>query len=139
VCQVRWSGGLFLPGGRLFDPYAGTRFSEGDYHGQLWCQRVVDVVAPTNVLIRADALQRAAARLGVRDADALMTMLGLEAQENGNFVAVTPHLRVPAAPSSLAPLPLDRLGLLLGSNALAVGSRWYDGRLEAERPYAMPG
>jgi glycosyltransferase involved in cell wall biosynthesis/tetratricopeptide (TPR) repeat protein len=136
---VRWSGGLFLPGGRLFDPYAGCRFAEGGYHGQLWCQRCVDVVAPTNVLIRADALQRAAARPGVRDADGLMAMLGLGAQEGGDLIAVTPYLRAPALPSSLAPLPLDRAGLLLGSNALAMGSRWYDGRLEAARPYAMPG
>lgn len=136
---VRWSGGLFLPKGRLFDPYAGRRFAEGGYHGQLWCQRCVDVVAPANVLIRADALRLAAARQKVRDADGLMAMLGLGAHESGNFIAVTPHLRAPAPSSSLAPLPLDRASLLLGSDALAIGSRWYDGRLEAERPYAMPG
>jgi hypothetical protein len=111
--MVSSSGGLFFLGVGCSIPMQGARFSEGGYHGQLWRQRCVDVVAPTNVLIRADALQRAAACLGVQDAHALMTILGLEAQESGNFVAVTPDFRVPAAPSSLAPLP--------------------------PRPYAMPG
>jgi hypothetical protein len=137
--KVRWSGGLFLPGGLLFDPYAGQSFAEGGNHGQLWCQRCVDVAAPVNVLIRAAALVRAAGRPGVTGADGLMTMLGLDAHERGEFITVTPHLRAPAPPASLVLPPLDRAGLLVGAAALDRGGRWYDGRLEIERPYLMPG
>lgn len=135
---VRWSGGLFLPGGRLFDPQAGQPFAAGGYHGELWCQHCVDVAAPVNVLIRAAALRRAAARPGVAGADGLMTMLGFDAHERGEFIAVTPHLRAPAPPPALVLPPLDRAGLLLGDPALRRGSRWYDGRLDSEKPYTMP-
>ncbi len=136
--SVCWSGGLFLPGGRVFDPYNGQPFATGGYHGQLWSQRCVDVVAPVNVLIRVDALRRAAERPGVRDPDSLMTMLGVEAQERGTFIAVTPHLRAQASRQAAVCMPLDRGGLLLDLPALALGSRWYNGCLEVERPYVMP-
>jgi glycosyltransferase involved in cell wall biosynthesis/SAM-dependent methyltransferase len=135
---IHWSGGLFLPGGRLIDPYAGRRFSEGGYHGQLWCQRCVDVAAPVNLLVRSKALVKAAARLsGNAGSDALMTILGLEAHENGEFIAVTPHLREAQSKDPPLALPLDRGGLLLGAASLQKGSRWYDGRLSTDDPYAI--
>jgi GT2 family glycosyltransferase len=135
---VRWSGGLFLPGGRLFDPYAGHALSEGGYHAQLWCQRCVDVPAPVNVLIRAQALVQAAARVPASaGADGLMAMLGLKAHEDGNFIAVTPHLRDVQPPPAIANLPMDRHGLLLGLPALHKGSRWYDGRLRIDPAYGL--
>ena len=56
---VNWSGGLFLPRGRILDPYNGQPFPGGGYHGELWCQRCIDVAAPVNVLIRATAVRRA--------------------------------------------------------------------------------
>jgi hypothetical protein len=111
----------------------------GGYHGQLWCQRCIDVAAPVNVLIRSAALARVAKRLGVSCADDLVAMLGLDAHERGDFVTVTPHLRAPSPNRALLLPPLDRSGLLLGYASLGEGSRWYDGRLEAERPYKMPG
>jgi glycosyltransferase involved in cell wall biosynthesis len=135
---VRWSGGLFLPGGRLFDPYAGKSFSDGGHHGQLWCQRCIDVAAPVNVLIGAKALVQAAARTPENaGADGLMIMLGLLAHEAGDFIAVTPHLRDVIPPASLVLPPLDRRGLLLGAAALERGSRWYDGRLSLDPVYGL--
>jgi GT2 family glycosyltransferase len=138
-CNLRWSGGLFLPGGGVFDPYSGQPFSDGGYRGTLWCQRCVDVAAPVNVLIRASALLRVAARQGVKDADSLMVMLGLDAHERNEFIAVTPHLETISPQSSLLLTPMDRAGLLKGAASIETGSRWYDGRLEIEQPYTMPG
>ena len=137
--KLSWSGAQFMPGGRLFDPYVGQRFSGGGYHGQLWCQRCVDVAAPINVLIRASALVRVTADFAPDGPDALMTGLGLAAQERGELVAVTPHLQAPMPPGGASWLPVDRAGRLIGKAALTDGSRWYDGRLEVERPYCRPG
>jgi GT2 family glycosyltransferase len=135
---VNWSGGFFLPHGRVFDPYNGQSFPDGGYHGELWCQRCVDVAAPVNVLIRVTALRRVAALSGVACADALMVMLGVDAHQRGELIAVTPHVQAPPPPKSVALPPLDRAGLLAGIPALGRGSRWYDERLEVERPYKMP-
>jgi hypothetical protein len=136
---IRWSGGLFWSGGRIFDPYVGARFSEGGYHGQIWCQRCIDVPAPVNLLVRAEALRRAAARLN-DDATAagLMAMLGRDAQERGELIAVTPHLRA-AMPAASNLLPVDRDRLLGGESSISDGSRWYDGRLGADEPYTIVG
>jgi glycosyltransferase involved in cell wall biosynthesis len=130
---VRWSGGLFLPGGRIIDPYSGRSFADSGYHGQLWMQRCVDVAAPVNVVIRAVALLRAAAELkDDTSPDGLMTILGFHAHQRRDLVAVTPHLRQAAPPTSLALPPLDRAGRLLGAPTLERGGRWYDARLEVE-------
>ena len=135
---IRWSGGLFLPGGRLTDPYAGKLFADGGHHGQLWCQRAIDVPAPVNVLIRAEALLEAAARLpDAAGADELMPMLGLLAHETGRIIAATPHLRDVLPPASFVLPPLDRHGLVLGAAALEPGSRWYDGRLSVDPGYGL--
>jgi hypothetical protein len=135
---VRWSGGLFLPGGRPFDPYAGKPLSVGGHHGQLWCQRCIDVAAPVNVLIRAKALVQAVSRTPESaGSDGLMVMLGLLAHEAGDFIAVTPHLRDVLPSDSFAMPPLDRHGLLLGAAALERGSRWYDARLGADPAYGL--
>jgi hypothetical protein len=76
-------------------------------------------------------------RFDVADGDGLMVALGLDAHERDEFVCVTPHLRA-AAPRHLVTPPVDRRGLALHRPSLAAGSRWYDGRLEVERPYEMP-
>jgi glycosyltransferase involved in cell wall biosynthesis len=136
---MQWTGGLFLPNCSVFDPYVGRQFCEGGYHGQLWCQRCIDVPAPVNVLVRASALVRAVNRPGVNDPDTLMAMLGCDAQERSEFVVATPRLRAPL-PSKLLIVPsLDGLSRLTDVPALKHGSRWYDERLETERPYMMSG
>jgi GT2 family glycosyltransferase len=134
--RVRWSGGVFLPGGRLFDPFSKSSFAGGGYHGLLWCQRCVDVAAPTNVLIRSSALARAA-RSGAGSLNALMIALGLDAHRRGEFIAITPHCA--SIVSNASSIPLDRAGDAIGKPELEAGSRWYDGRLETDRPYMMHG
>lgn len=135
---IRWSGGLFLPGGRLLDPYAGKPCTDGGHHGQLCFQRAIDVPAPVNVLIRAKALVEVAARLPEdAGADGLMPMLGLLAHESDRIVATTPHLRDVLPPTSLVLPPLDRQGVVLGAAALERGSRWYDGRLRNDPAYGL--
>jgi hypothetical protein len=135
---IRWSGGLFLPGGRLIDPDAGKLFADGGHHGQLCCQRVIDVPAPVNVLIRANALLEAAGRLpNDASADELMPMLGLLAHETSRMIAATAHLRDVLPPASLVLAPLDRHGLMLGAAALESGSRWYDGRFNIDPVYGL--
>lgn len=133
---VNWSGGFFLPHGRVFDPYNGRPFAEGGYHGELWCQRCIDVAAPVNVLIRVAALTRVAGLGGVAGADALMVTLGVDAHQRSELIAVTPHVQAP--PKSVVMPPRDSAGLLASATGLECGSRWYDGRLQVERPYKMP-
>jgi GT2 family glycosyltransferase/SAM-dependent methyltransferase len=135
---VRWSGGLFLPGGGLFDPQAGLPIAGGGYRGMLSCQRCIDVAAPVNVLIRAEAIIRVVDRFAVVDADGLMVAIGLDAAERGELVSVTPHLTAVAGHDMMPP-PADRRGVVLNNPSLQDGSRWYDGRLEVERPFMMPG
>ncbi|MET4186697.1 GT2 family glycosyltransferase/SAM-dependent methyltransferase [Bradyrhizobium sp. JR7.2] len=135
---LRWSGGVFLPNGQVLDPYFKRPLAEGGDHGRLWCQRCVDVAAPVNVLIRASALRDVPRRGDVRNADELMVVIGLQAHEQSQFVAVTPHLLATQPPASLVPVPLDRSGILAKSAVSKAGSRWYDGRLEYDRPYKMP-
>jgi GT2 family glycosyltransferase len=134
---VRWSGGVFLPGGRLFDPHAGLPIARGGHHEMLWCQRCIDVAAAVNVLIRTDTIIRVVDRFDVLDADGLMVAIGLDAAERGELISVTPQLTA-VADRMMAP-PADRRGVVLNHPSLQHGSRWYDGRLEVDRPFMMPG
>jgi GT2 family glycosyltransferase len=134
---VEWSGGVFLPGGRLFDPHAGLPITRRGYHEMLSCQRCIDVAAAVNVLIRTDTIIRVVDRFGVVDADGLMVAIGLDAAERGELISVTPHLTA-VVDRMMAP-PADRRGIVLNHPSLQNGSRWYDGRLEVDRPFMMPG
>jgi hypothetical protein len=67
-----------------------------------------------------------------------MVMLGVDAHQRGELIAVTPHVKAPPPPKSVVLPPLDRAGLLAGAAALDRGSRWYDGRLEVEWSHKMP-
>ena len=135
---VQWSGGVFLPGGRVFDPQAGRSIADGGYRGLLSCQRCVDVAAPVNVLIRAETIARVVDRFAVVDADGLMVAIGLDAAERGELVAVT-HCLTAISGRDMPPPPADRRGIVRNNSVLDGGSRWYDGRLEIERPFMMPG
>lgn len=96
------------------------------------------MAAPVNVIIRANALLEAVARLpDDAGADDLMPMLGLMAHEAGRIIAATPHLRDVLPPASLVLSPLDRRGVVLGASALEQGSRWYDGRLSIDPIYGL--
>ncbi|WP_321936407.1 glycosyltransferase [Paraburkholderia sp. J8-2] len=133
-----WAGGVFLPGGRIFDPNIVRTLQSCVYPKMVDSQRCIDVAAPVNVMIRLDALARALHRFPIVDADDLMVALGLDAAERGELISVTPHVRA-IVPSGLPSTCADRRGLVLNHPSLTDGSRWYNGRLEVERPYHMPG
>lgn len=132
---IRWSGGVFLPDGRVLDPYYKLPLAAGGDHGRLWCQRCVDFAAPANVLIRASVLREIGENQSCANAEELMVEIGRLAHENGKLVAITPHV---LGQSDIA-LPIDRAGRLKSWPGVTHGSRWYDGRLEYDRPYKMPG
>ncbi|WP_331172914.1 glycosyltransferase [Rhodopseudomonas sp.] len=135
---LRWSGGMLLPGGAILDPYAGQQLAAGGYHGQMWCQRCVDVAAPVNLLLRGQALREAKSSLaGNTGPDQLMVTLALHAHLRRQLIAITPHLRGTVAPIGKM-LPLDRSSLLLGHPALNAGSRWYNHELDCDKPYTLP-
>jgi hypothetical protein len=134
---IRWSGGMFLPGGGVMDPYRGQSFATTSYHGQLHCQRCVDVPSPINLLIRADSVIKAAAQLpSDASPDAVVTMLGLVAHEENRLVAATPLVRDKLPPQFSFSLPSAAQHKAF-ARALENGSRWYDGRLSADVPYTV--
>jgi len=125
---VRWAGGFFMPGGLIFDPYSGTDFSRSGYHGQLYCQRCVDVAAPMNVLIRKDILHRVLLKLGPRiTSQKLVVALGLDAAANDELVCVTPHVECFVRKSWIG--PFDDQGLLKEAEIGLTQSRWYNSEL----------
>ncbi|MEX3901059.1 glycosyltransferase [Paraburkholderia sp. BR10954] len=132
---IRWSGGVFLPDGRVLDPYYKLALAAGGDHARLWCQRCVDFAAPANVLIRASVLREIGENRSCASAEELMLEIGRLAHENEKLVAVTPHL---VGQSDVA-LPIDRARRVKSWPRVTGGSRWYDGRLEYDRPYKMPG
>ena len=118
-----WSGGFFADG-QIVEPAAGQDPSGGGYHGQLYCQRCVDVVAPINVLIEANVL-RETLKAMPEDiaAGELMIALGLAAAKKGWFVATTPWVETPLHERDRGMLPFDRRGQLR-NEPLAQSSRW---------------
>jgi hypothetical protein len=98
----------------------------------------VDVAAPVNVLIRAEAL---AAALGQIDSeitsDETMIRLGLNAAASSRFAAVTPYVVAAWDRRSSFGLPVDRRGILAGLPRQTCRSRWYDSRLSGERPFGI--
>lgn len=118
-----WSGGFF-ENGQVVDPTVGQVRSGGGYHGQLYCQRCVDVVAPVNVLIAADVLAQAieASPENMTAAD-LMITLGLDAAQGGWYIATTPWAETRLRNDDRGLLPLDRRGRLQ-DEPLAQASRW---------------
>ena len=143
--RVRWGGACFYPGGLLVDPYGGADFAEtSGYHGQLYCQRCVDVVAPVNVLIRKDALRRVLSSDRTFTFPNLMVALGRDAAENDGLVAVTPHVTCQVGKDWIAPVRLaDPDGQWRPAS-----SRWYGPELPyltgeaygiVDQPGAGPG
>ncbi|WP_158744562.1 glycosyltransferase [Acidisphaera sp. L21] len=134
--RIAWSGGLFTRDGGLLDPYAGAPLSDAGYHGQLYCQRCIDVPAPADLLVRADMLARALSKAGkAMGLDALLVHLALEIHAASQFAVVTPHLRAHRPSAWTLSLPLDRQGLVARAVSPPI-SRWY-GRLSPELPYSF--
>jgi GT2 family glycosyltransferase len=110
--KVTWTGGL-LDGGNVIEPSCGMDPRQGGYHGLLYCQRLVDVVAGANVLIARDALLEALDVLGgTVNADRLMVMLALLARQNHWLTATTPRLEAVLLPQMRSIIPVDRDSLI---------------------------
>jgi glycosyltransferase involved in cell wall biosynthesis len=129
--RVLWSGG-FLHANGVMDPYAGLPF-DGGYHGQLFCQRCVDVPAPVGLLIRKNVLASAIELAGEHiDADRLMISLGLLASRLERLICVTPHV-LHRMVDGMDVVPVDRHSIARGTGLHL--SRWYGKSLSSERPY----
>lgn len=110
--MIAWTGGLF-DDGKVVEPSCGLNPREGGYHGQLYCQRLTDVVAGANALVASDALHQALDELGEAiDADRLMITLAILAKKNGWLVATTPGLEATLPLQLRTILPVDRDSLL---------------------------
>jgi GT2 family glycosyltransferase len=123
---VYWSGGMFTSENTVMDLYFGRPFSESGYHGQLYCQRCVDVAAPVNVLLRKEFVRRTMAKFGTADYMSFLVALGIEAALLHKYVAVTPHVRHVMSESEVCPLPDDRGDLLGKMSGFGVIGRWYN-------------
>lgn len=107
--EIVWAGGLLDDEKNIIEPSSGMDPRQGGYHGQLYCQRFVDVVAGGNVLIGADILREALDASGEEiHAERLMVLLSLIARRRGWLIATTPHLEA-VLPQEMKPIiPLDR-------------------------------
>jgi hypothetical protein len=123
---VKWSGGLFASNKTVFDPYLDHPLGDSGYHGQLYCQRCVDVLAPINLLIRKETVHEVLKKFEFSRFESFTVALGIEAALSGSLVAVTPHVRFSAPSISNIQLPDDREGLLERAviDARCLG-RWY--------------
>lgn len=89
---ILW-GGADLEDGELVHRHDGSSLTSGGYHGQLFCQRRVDVMAPYNMALRRDLiealLEEGAWRLGPPD---FMMAAGRVAASREGFLTITPHV-----------------------------------------------
>ncbi|WP_026595821.1 glycosyltransferase [Methyloferula stellata] len=126
---VRWSGGFFTSDNTILDPYIGSKLAHSGYHGQLYCQRCVDVPAPMDILLRKDFLNQTLSKFGISNYRSLMIALGIEAAAHGKYIAVTPHVRHLVPARNAFPFPDDREGLLDKAGVPGAASRWYSPNL----------
>jgi hypothetical protein len=133
---VRWSGGVFTSEDITVDLYFGTRFSESGYHGQLYCQRCVDVAAPINILLRKDFVRQTLVKFDITDYLSLLVALGIEAALSGKYIAITPHARHVVSDRGECPQPVDRAGLLDKMSGLGAICRWYNPKLPSSASQA---
>ncbi len=131
---IHWSGGLFGKNG-IVEPYRGFSVGDGGYHGQLRCQRCIDVPAPFSLLVKTDVLRAviesdAGATL---DADVLIVRLGIAISEAGLLAVVAPSVSSRRPTAWNCPLPLNRHGFYRGSSAGQ--NRWYSPLLPDDPAY----
>ncbi len=121
--KIHWSGGLFGKKG-IVEPYGGLAVGAGGYHGQLRCQRCIDVPAPFDLLVRADVLETILADDAVPgDADAFIVCLAIAISKAGMLSVVVPSVASRRPSTWNCPLPLDKAGLC--QSADVVRNRWY--------------
>ena len=118
---VRFAGGFFGPQG-LVVPNRGILPVSGGYHGQLFCQRCVDVVSPVNAMFRVGALRDMFKGFDADgEVDTFIIRLMLRIAESGRLVAVTPHVQTELPEKLAVAVPVDRHGLIAAENRI---SRW---------------
>lgn len=128
--NIAWAGGI-IDHQRAFEPAYGLNPRQGGYHGQLYCQRLVDLVAAGNVLIDSNLLVAALDQLGnALDPDRLMVTLSIICRENLWLTATTPRLEAYLPLHMRGLIPLDR-DFLLGQSNHDHPSRWKNGLLGA--------
>jgi len=136
--RVLWSGGVFTAAG-VVDPFLDEEWVAGGYHGALYCQRCVDVVAPADVLVRKDRLRDALNAIDHGNISAtagnIMIILGMLAQRSGWLIAVSPYVKRNPSRSEGFLVPLDRHGIALGSEQPSAYSRWYGSHLDPSLPF----
>jgi len=124
--RVQWSGGIFTSENTILEPYIGGPLSESGYHGQLYCQRCVDVAAPTNFIVRRDFLKRVLRKFKMTRYESLMVSLGIEAALSKKYIATTPHIKYHIPRGERFPIPDDREGLLERVEKPEHLNRWYN-------------
>ncbi|CAH0357002.1 glycosyltransferase [Sphingobium sp. CECT 9361] len=121
--KIAWAGGL-LDSGNVIEPSSGMDPRQGGYHGQLYCQRLVDVVAGANALIAQEIMLQALDELGETiNADSLMVTLALLARTNNWLTATTPRLEAVLPLQMRSIIPVDR-ALLLRTAKVDNRSAW---------------
>jgi glycosyltransferase involved in cell wall biosynthesis len=133
--RIEWSGGFFTEK-TIFDPYVGQPFNEG-YHGQLKCQRCVDVPGGGDLLVRSDVLRKVADQLEDQSTlDEFLVRLALFIHQNSLLCVVTPHVQSLQPTSSRLQVPLDRTSLIPRGGAMPA-SRWYNPELSDVAAYRI--
>ena len=138
--KVEWAGGFFHEDGIVFDPYSSHSFSNSGYHGQLFCQRCVDVISPLNAIIRTDLLEEAIGEVGASSGLLALQEIFLKAAlivaDRDQLTVVTPLVQQARNHAWPSFSPVDRSS----SHKAQIRqrrSRWYGAHLSIEHPYGF--
>lgn len=120
--KLVWTGGSLGSNGVIVDPGIGQPLGSGGYHGQILCQRCVDVLAPADLLVRTDMAAAALKKMTAANApEDFLIYLTMELNSRKLLAAVVPQL-VNQLPADWAlPLPVDRSGLLPAAGLAETG------------------
>ncbi len=133
--RIAWSGGFVLGVGLVHDPYIGAEASDSGYHGQLFCQRRVDVPSPIEMLVRSDILSLALQQIDPKELtpDKLAIHIALQVNTARGFCVTTPHVVFYPGARVAEFVPLDRAQAL--RNAGFEPSNLYNPQLSRELAY----
>lgn len=107
--RVVWAGGELAVDGGIRNRHYGASMDSGGYYGQLFCQRCVDVMAPLNMALRRDLLQRLVDEGGGElEPDRFMREIALIAARSDVLLTITPHVLATVTPQQRRMLPSAR-------------------------------
>jgi len=111
--EVVWAGGEIGDTG-VTERSLGLDPRTGGYHGILYCQRLTNVVACANMLVRSDILKQALTQCdNALNPDHLMVHLARQAKSEGWKIATTPRLQAILPKEMRWILPVDRDNLIV--------------------------